>query len=179
MPKPSRLSALFRSAWSAITRPAPPAAPRETPATRPEEAAPGRFGPGATVEVDPRRLRGVRVAYAPEDDERPDPGEVVWTWVPYEENDGRGKDRPVVVLAASASDPEVFLAAQLTSQPHPGEADYLELGPGPWDAKGRSSWVDLGRILLVHSGGMRREASAVDRRRYELVAAAVRERYGW
>ncbi|QTX06355.1 type II toxin-antitoxin system PemK/MazF family toxin [Agromyces archimandritae] len=148
------------------------------PARR-EEPAPGQTGPGATVEVDPRRLRGVRVAYAPDDDETPDPGEVVWTWVPYEENDGRGKDRPVVILAASERDPGLFVAAQLTSRPHPGQADYVELGPGAWDAQGRSSWVDLGRVLLVRSEGMRREAASVDRRRYEAIAKAVRERYGW
>lgn len=35
--------------------------------------------------------------YSPEMDGDADPGEVVWAWVPYEENDGRGKDRPVVV----------------------------------------------------------------------------------
>ncbi|GAB5080487.1 hypothetical protein ARTHROSP310_36360 [Arthrobacter sp. AD-310] len=27
-------------------------------------------------------------------DGEPDPGEVVWTWVPYQEDHGRGKDRP-------------------------------------------------------------------------------------
>ena len=40
----------------------------------------------------------VRFAYAPEHDGHPDPGEVVWTWVPFEEDATRGKDRPVVVL---------------------------------------------------------------------------------
>ena len=33
--------------------------------------------------------------YAPKPDGRPDPGEVVWAWVPYEDDSSQGKDRPV------------------------------------------------------------------------------------
>ena len=36
--------------------------------------------------------------YAPERDGEPDPGEVVWAWVPYEDDPSQGKDRPVLVL---------------------------------------------------------------------------------
>lgn len=32
--------------------------------------------------------------YAPVANGRPDPGEVVWAWVPYEEDTSQGKDRP-------------------------------------------------------------------------------------
>ena len=32
--------------------------------------------------------------YAPEMDGEPDPGEVVWAWVPYEDDPAQGKDRP-------------------------------------------------------------------------------------
>jgi hypothetical protein len=38
------------------------------------------------------------VEYAPRADGRPDPGEVVWAWVPYEDDPRRGKDRPVLVV---------------------------------------------------------------------------------
>ena len=31
----------------------------------------------------------MRFSYTPDRDGEPDPGEVVWTWVPYEERDGR------------------------------------------------------------------------------------------
>ncbi len=40
----------------------------------------------------------VRITYAPERDGDPDPGEVVWCWVPYEDDPSQGKDRPVVVV---------------------------------------------------------------------------------
>ena len=36
--------------------------------------------------------------YAPEADGEPDPGEVVWAWVPYEDDPSQGKDRPVLLL---------------------------------------------------------------------------------
>ena len=58
---------------------------------------PGEFGPDATVEVDPHRIGSIRTSYSPRTDGAPDPGEVVWTWVPFEENDGRGKRAPAVL----------------------------------------------------------------------------------
>ena len=63
-------------------------------------SSPGQAGPSATVEIDPRDIGAVRMTYSPSTDGAPDPGEVVWTWVPFEERDGRGKDRPVLVVAA-------------------------------------------------------------------------------
>ena len=36
--------------------------------------------------------------YSPELDGEPDPGEVVWAWVPYEDDPSQGKDRPVLVI---------------------------------------------------------------------------------
>ena len=55
--------------------------------------------------------------YAPDPDGRPDPGEIVWTWVPYEEDHSRGKDRPVLLVGR---DGPWLLALQLTSKDHDG-----------------------------------------------------------
>ena len=41
----------------------------------------------------------VRPVYAPDPDGDPDPGEIVWTWVPFEDDPSQGKDRPVLVVA--------------------------------------------------------------------------------
>jgi len=101
----------------------------------------------------------------------------VWTWVPYEENDGRGKDRPVLVIGHDGAD-RVF-AIRLTSKAHDGDRDYLSIGTGPWDSQGRTSWVDIEQLYSVHVRGMRREAAALDRRRFAAVAAALHGRYGW
>jgi len=157
------------------------AAPRRSSSTTvltgESELLPGQGGDDATIEIDPARLRRVRLAYTPERDGEPDPGEIVWTWVPYEERDGRGKDRPVVIVAASnAGD---FLAVQLTSKAHDGDRDFVALGDGAWDPEGRPSWARIDRVFRVRAGGIRREASSLDSRRYALVAGALGDRYGW
>ena len=139
--------------------------------------SPGQTGESATVEVDPRRLRGVRLAYAPSRDSEPDPGEIVWTWVPFEERDGRGKDRPVAIVAASGNGD--FLAVQLTSKPHDGDGDFVALGAGAWDAAGRPSWARIDRVFRVRAGGMRREAASLDAARYGRITSALGDRYGW
>ncbi len=97
--------------------------------------------------------------------------------MPYEENDGRGKDRPVLVIGHDGAD-RVF-AVRLTSKAHDGDRDYLSIGTGPWDSQGRPSWVDIEQLYSVHVRGMRREAAALDRRRFAAVAAALQGRYGW
>jgi hypothetical protein len=139
--------------------------------------SPGQDGPAATVEIDPRRLRSVRLGYTPQQDGEPDPGEIVWTWVPYVERDGRGKDRPVLVIARQ--DEQRVYAVKLTSRSHDGDRDFLALGEGPWDAQGRPSWVDIDQVYSVHAAGMRREAAALDLDRFVRVADALHRRYGW
>ena len=122
----------------------------------------------------PRKLV---LEYAPDSDGAPDAGEIVWTWVPYAENDGRGKDRPVLVIARASGD--WSYALRLTGTPRDGDPNYLAMGSGPWDSRGRPSWLDLGKVYAVHAKGMRREAAALDRARFAKVAGAVRARYGW
>lgn len=154
-----------------------------TPTTRSASPSRGAQAPhttaGAheteTVEVaPPRRLT---LSYAPARDGAPDGGEIVWTWVPYDERDGRGKDRPVLIIGRA--DATRSYAVRLTSKPHAGDRDYLALGAGDWDPQRRPSWVDIEQIYLVHDAGMRREAAALDRRRFDAVASALRARYGW
>lgn len=138
---------------------------------------PGHGGTTATVELDPRSVHGLQVRYAPRRDGAPDAGEIVWTWVPYAERDGRGKDRPVLVIATQSAD-RVY-AVKLTSKSHDGDRDFLSLGSGPWDGQGRESWVDIDQLYSVHVGGVRREAAALDRNRFERVASVLERRFGW
>lgn len=138
---------------------------------------PGRDGDTATAEADPHVIGPVETSYAPDRDGDPDPGEIVWTWVPYEENDGRGKDRPVLVVAREEGG--TLLAVQLSSKRHDHDREWVPIGTGPWDSAGRESWVDVDRVLRVHEAGMRREACALDRPRFQSVVDRLRERYGW
>jgi PemK-like, MazF-like toxin of type II toxin-antitoxin system len=157
---------------------------RRTAATAPARSSrpaagvsPGESGPDATREVDPHRIGPVRTGYSPQRDGAPDPGEIVWTWVPFEENDGRGKDRPVLVVAVEPAG--TYLAVQLTSKDHDGEGDFVSVGAGGWDGAHRPSWVNLDRVLRVHERGMRREAAALPRAPFDQVKDRLHQRYGW
>jgi mRNA-degrading endonuclease toxin of MazEF toxin-antitoxin module len=130
-----------------------------------------------TVRLDPAHLDDVVISYAPDRDGAPDAGEILWTWVPYEEGDGRGKDRPVLVIGRQSAD-RVF-AVRMTSRSHDGDRDYLSIGSGEWDSQGRESWVDVEQLYSVHEAGMRREAAVLARARFDRVAAALQRRYGW
>lgn len=174
----SRLTDALRGLLGPKKTTARPTGPART-GTRPgagPAVSPGQSGPSATVEVDPRRVGRVRMTYSPSRDGAPDPGEVVWTWVPFEERDGRGKDRPVLVVATEPAG--TFLAVQLTSKQHQG-ADYVAIGSGAWDSSGRPSWVNVDRVFRVHAGGMRRETAGLPKASYAAVEARLRQRYGW
>ncbi|MGA7147947.1 MAG: type II toxin-antitoxin system PemK/MazF family toxin [Microbacterium sp.] len=141
------------------------------------ENRPGPGGAHSTIEVVPPGRDELEVSYAPSLDGDPDAGEIVWTWVPYDERDGRGKDRPVLVIARA--DEDSVYAVRLTSKSHDGDRDYLAIGAGEWDPQARPSWVDVEQIYLVHAAGMRREASVLDPVRFRRVTAALQDRYGW
>lgn len=127
--------------------------------------------------MPPPSRDALRISYSPHPDGDPDAGEIVWTWVPYDENDGRGKDRPVLVIARQ--DDDRVYAVRLTSKAHEGDRDFLPIGTGEWDSRGRPSWVDVEQIFSVHRDGMRREASALDLDRFVRIADALHRRYGW
>jgi len=151
--------------------------PGEADSSRKQAVSPGNGGRSATVAVAPPAAGDLTIEYAPDRDGDPDAGEVVWTWVPYAENDGRGKDRPVLVIGRQSA--ERVYAVRLTSKSHEGDRDFLFIGPGGWDSAGRPSWVDVDQLYSVHADGMRREASELDPQRFGDVARALRQRYGW
>jgi hypothetical protein len=124
------------------------------------------------------------VEYRPRDDDRPDPGEVVWAWVPYDEGDGRGKDRPVLVIGRRGGE---LLGLMLSSQDHDRDAAdearfgrrWTDIGTGAWDARGRASEVRLDRLLVLDPATVRREGAALDRARFDRVVAEARQIQGW
>jgi hypothetical protein len=90
--------------------------------------------------------------YAPESDNEPDPGEVVWAWVPYEEDPSIGKDRPLLVIGRSADDHNIYVALMLSSRNHEHDSGWVYLGEGSWDIEHRESWVRCDRLLQVREG---------------------------
>src|SRR5262245_60578522 len=145
-------------------------------------AAPGHTaaitaGRPVTDNSVPTAHRARRLVYAPDLDGRADPGEVVWTWVVYEDDPTKGKDRPVLVVGR---DRQTLLGLMLSSQEHHrSEPDWVGIGSGSWDYEGRASWVRLDRVLDVPEEGIRREGAILDREVFEVVAARLRAEYSW
>lgn len=147
-----------------------PVAPKPAvPATKPVPR------PAVVKRTVPKQ--GRHLAYAPDLDGDADPGEIVWTWVPYEEDPAQGKDRPVLVVGRDA---RTLLGLMLSSQSErDGQRHWLALGPGEWDRDARPSWVRLDRVIEVDEDGIRREGAILDRARFDRVAAILRRNYGW
>ena len=125
----------------------------------------------------PTAQRARRIFYAPNLDGRADPGEIVWTWVVYEDDPTRGKDRPVLVVGR---DQRTLLGLMLSSQEHHARDDaWVGIGPGNWDYDGRPSWVRLDRVLDVPEDGIRREGAILDRDRFEVIATRLRAEFSW
>ncbi|ROS31054.1 type II toxin-antitoxin system PemK/MazF family toxin [Cellulomonas sp. PhB150] len=120
----------------------------------------------------------VHLEYSPHADDAADPGEIVWTWVPYEEDPTQGKDRPVLVVGRDGA---FVLALMLTSKDHTRDAarearrgrHWMDIGTGPWDAKRRPSEVRLDRVLRLDPHGIRREGCIVDRPLFDSVVHAM------
>ena len=107
----------------------------------------------------------------------PDPGEIVWTWVPYEEDHTQGKDRPVILVGR---DGEYLLAFMMTSKDHNNrdhaDSNYLDIGSGSWDSQGRASEVKLNRVLRVRPENMRREGAIMPQETFRLIEQAYNRR---
>lgn len=113
--------------------------------------------------------KGVRVEYTPDMDGEADPGEVVWAWVPYEEDPNRGKDRPVVIIGRTGGD---FAGVALTSRDK-GRRDHVPVGTGAWDPKRRDSWAKVDRLLTIDADEVRREGAVLAKNRFDEVVGNV------
>ncbi len=125
----------------------------------------------------------VQIEYSPRANGQADPGEVVWTWVPYEEDATQGKDRPVLILGRRDGR---LVGLMLTSKDHDHDAGqnshprrrWMDVGTGAWDRQRRPSEVRLDRLIEVDASRVRREGAALNRRVFEAVVAASRAYYG-
>ncbi|GAA2168415.1 type II toxin-antitoxin system PemK/MazF family toxin [Pedococcus bigeumensis] len=166
----SRLSRLWRQ----------PDAPASRSTGKTTGTTTGRRAAPTTPGSYPGDFTGVPdLTYAPHPDGQPDPGEIVWTWVPYEEDHRQGKDRPVLLVGRDGA---WLLALMLTSKDHDRDHDqearqgrhWQDIGSGAWDSKGRPSEVRVDRVLRVDPLAVRREGAVLDRATFAQVADAVR-----
>lgn len=162
---------------------------RRRTTSRPRTAAPGRPVPPQPARDHHAGYLGdftgtARIEYTPSADGDADPGEVVWAWVPYEEDHDRGKDRPALVIGR---DGDYLLALMLSSVDHDRDAadearwgrHWLDIGSGGWDRQGRPSEARLDRVLRLDPATVRREGAQLDADRFDEVATALRELHGW
>ena len=167
-------------------------APKSSEA-KPTPTRPRSHDSGATAGATAPSSRGVSVydvsalglpdfTYSPDPDGDADPGEVVWAWVPFEEDPAQGKDRPVLVLARHETR---LVVAQMTSKDHDRDATqearwgrfWHDVGTGDWDRQGRPSEVRLDRLLLVEPASVRREGATMRREVFDGVVAALRRHH--
>ena len=114
-------------------------------------------------------IPGVQIEYRPQRDGDPDPGEVVWAWVPFEEDPTLGKDRPVVIVGHHGDELSgVALTTKRSSRFH-----QVEVGSGAWDPRGRPSYAKVDRLLDIEPSSVRREGAALSRRRFDVVIEAL------
>ncbi|CAG7573582.1 hypothetical protein FB554_1744 [Barrientosiimonas humi] len=129
--------------------------------------------------------------YAPEPDGQPDAGEIVWAWVPFEEDHTRGKDRPVLLVGWDRSGEERaaqvagdegargrsgvrpsategatrwLLALQLTSKDHDRDAEQERRAGRLWMDIGSGAWDVRGRPSEVRLNRVIRVDPAAVRR---------------
>ena len=108
------------------------------------------------------------IDYAPRRDGTPDPGEVVWAWVPFEDEPSKGKDRPVLLIGRRGA---LLVGVALTSKPNPRY--QVEIGVGPWDRQGRVSYAKIDRLIDLEPAQIRREGAVLERARFKRIVKAV------
>lgn len=146
-----------------------PSAPKPSASTR--SASTASASAGSDYPGDYRGM--IDFEYSPSLDGDADPGEIVWTWVPFEEDHSQGKDRPVLLVGR---DGEYLLALMMTSKDHNNrehaDSNYLDIGSGPWDPQGRASEVKLNRVIRVRPDAMRREGAIMPEDTFRLIERA-------
>lgn len=146
-----------------------PSAPKPSASTR--SASTASASDGSDYPGDYRDM--INFEYSPSLDGDADPGEIVWTWVPFEEDHSQGKDRPVLLVGR---DGEYLLALMMTSKDHNNrehaDPNYLDIGSGPWDPQGRASEVKLNRVIRVRPDSMRREGAIMPEDTFRLIERA-------
>lgn len=152
-----------------------PSAPKPSASTR--SASTASASAGSDYPGDYRGM--INFEYSPSLDGDADPGEIVWTWVPFEEDHSQGKDRPVLLVGR---DGEYLLALMMTSKDHNNrehaDSNYLDIGSGPWDSQGRASEVKLNRVIRVRPDAMRREGAMMPEDTFRLIERAWTRRNG-
>jgi len=114
----------------------------------------------------------VRFAYRPRHpDGHPDPGEVVWAHVPFEDNPKVGKNRPVLIVGRTKDGN--LVGVQLTSKTHhPGSI------PIEWGDKNIASHIRPERFIQVDKSNYFKEGSYIKKPKFQDIVNTLTKRHG-
>nr|WP_205863714.1 type II toxin-antitoxin system PemK/MazF family toxin [Planosporangium mesophilum] len=97
---------------------------------------------------------------------RPQPGEIWWADVPYEDGSGH-KVRPCLVLRTHRRQVDVL---KITSQDRSARSDHLEIPTTAWDRKAtHNSFLDLTDPFRLRDAAFSRKAGTIDDKTWRAV----------
>lgn len=120
------------------------------------------------------------IFYAPDMDGQSDPGEVVWATLAVSRGASReAKAEARAVLIIGRHRHTLLTLIISSNDEHADEPNWVPIGAGPWNESGLNSWIRLDKILKVPESLIQRRGVAMPRRRFDRIAARLREDYGW
>ena len=116
------------------------------------------------------------IFYAPDMDGQAEPGEVVWANLHFVRQVGLER-RAVMVIGRNH---HTLLGLLISSDPrHADDGNWFPIGNGPWSDKHDTSWVRMDKTLLIPETFIQRRGVRMPIRRFERLASALRQDYGW
>ena len=136
-------------------------------------ASDDRHAPKLSVRY-PGDFRGrPHITYAPHTGKTPDPGEVVTTWVPDEEDHKTGKERAALLIGRDG-DWLLGVVLSMTEADTEQGGRWVTIGTGAWDTRRRQTHVRVDRVVRIHPDDIRGRAEKLDKTRFDKVAAGIR-----
>lgn len=132
----------------------------------------------APLTVHPTTRKSRTIIYSPDIDGPVDAGEIVWLFVPEHGPTEPPTERAVMVIGRSVNQDLLGLLIS-PNDVHDEDRDWFPIGSGPWQTTGDPCWVRLDRVIQVPEDSVRREGALLPERRFDRVARALRNRFGW
>lgn len=99
------------------------------------------------------------------------PGDVVWTFIRFEDEPGEGKDRPVIIIDVDGR--RLSVVGMTSNSKRDGQRGYVHIGNGSWDHLHRDSWANVHRVVVIPRRSIRRRGGSLDPSAFKKVLAAT------
>lgn len=117
------------------------------------------------------------IVYAPDMDGQADCGEIVWAPVQLNNAEEAPKERAVVVVGRQRQTLLGLLISQ--RKEHRNEPNWEPIGANSYSSEREPSWVRIDRVIEVPESGIRRGGAVMPQKRFEIIAARLREEHNW